>query len=276
MKRDNKETARILTLAIIGMLMVSVFFRLWRVFTPEEVPPTIALQEALDRASLERSLALLKTPLARWNDSDRAREPKVAEWLETQSRTVLPWEWSNEARTKDPQGYADTWVQTLQPFAESWDGRLKAVGKERQQAEGDLSDILRQLRCMTNSFQLAREKLSAGELPVVVTIARLQKGRFWGWNRRESFVAVSNDVQRLDLEDQMLASEHAFFSDETVRRNALATIERRRFCVQSRCDILKDALAKARSIPSLDEAAFNAVSENLMRILIETLNAVAD
>lgn len=105
MKKKVREIARTFGIVVLVMVVLPAFYRLWMVYDPPSPHDGGSLAEMLARAADDYPMRMLMTPLAQWSAADREKEPKIARWLESHAKTILPWEWSVAARQKDPEGY---------------------------------------------------------------------------------------------------------------------------------------------------------------------------
>lgn len=142
----------------------------------------------------------LVKPLAEWRPDETNAYPSVRAWLEARSRKILPWEWSDEAIAKSPDGYCALWAELawelqLKLMAREtvawWTGR-PAAGVEAAAAEDPLAEIAR-LRC-----DYEREAARGREDAASVTSARLREAE--GASAR-ALVRVLESVDRARVRD---------------------------------------------------------------------------
>ena len=226
MTKGAKDLLKTSCLALLLMLAIPAVFRAWMVFNPPPPRPAQLPNAPMDMAAIARNRAriLLRTPPARWTASDRQAEPAIFGWLSAQAKTVLPWEWSETARTKDPDGYARAW-RTL--FA-GQQKMLSDVGKDVHRRMDRLSSAIEMETFLhtyaTNQLMRLNAQFATNAYPATVKVETLTKGRFWGWNRRTSLhelpdaeaartlhVQLTSNVtalvrRRLDLEGQISAA----------------------------------------------------------------------
>lgn len=208
MEKTSRGFVRTLIIAFAVMMVVPVAYRVWTGFRPpqvRQVSPLDVLNAWMDE---ERPLRLLTLPLANWTEADRKDEPKLLGWLQAHAQTVLPWEWSAEARTKDVSGYLASWRDVLQAETKSMERSLKSLEKERRQISAEAERAWKLHGHVTNQMALAEAELTAKTLPTTLTVEDLSKGRFWGWNRRQRQVELRGEADRA-----------AFFADLAKQRD---------------------------------------------------------
>lgn len=175
----RRDVVRMVAVVVLIMAVPPLVYRVWTAYHPSETGGEQSFSGFLVKAVDARALALLKTPLAQWSAADRQDEPEIAAWLEACGQTVLPWEWTDEARRKDPAGYRKAWERAWSTVA---DGQADRMRHDH----------------LTN--QIAR--VASGEVihkPTSVSVERLTKGRFWGWNRHLETYVLTNELQRSEL-----------------------------------------------------------------------------
>ena len=207
MTQDTKSTWRVIVLAFLAMLALPVAYRIWIAFNPPAPRPAFSLSAQLAKASADRAAELLVTPLSAWTEADRAAEPQIAAWLEGHARTVLPWEWTDEARRKDPKNYIRAWTRVLDGLEGTLDDTESVIRKAQGLLVSALSDSRTLYAHCTNQLATLEVTLATNELPVTVAVERLTRGRFWGWNRRVEQVrlelAKDRDALLGGLSDQV-------------------------------------------------------------------------
>ena len=109
MKKETKELLRVLGVAFLLMMVVPLVYRVVIHFWPPEEKPRRTLEQFFEEAQMARCIKLLTTPAEKWSDDEVKMEPEIYAWLNEQGNEILPWEWTEEARRKDPKGYAKCW-----------------------------------------------------------------------------------------------------------------------------------------------------------------------
>ena len=197
MTEEKKSIVKMLCIAFVAMLALPLTYRAWVTFNPPAPSKTFSLAEFFDKATANRSLRLLKTPLDRWTKTDREAEPRIAAWLEAHSKIVLPWEWSSEARQKDPKGYRKAWKRLLGETESSLKDSIARIKKELKRIDRELL-INQTLHIhLTNQIAALERNLTTTPVPATVTVERLSKGRFWEWNVRKDQVHLEGETNRI-------------------------------------------------------------------------------
>lgn len=254
MRKETKELARLFVVVLIVMLTVPLAYRACIYFWPPAEKPHKTLTQIFKEAESERVSKLLTKPIAKWSDAEAKLEPEIYAWLKEQGNEILPWEWTDEARQKDPKEYARCWRRI-------WKNRKFHCEKLLEQHQKELKRLSRELQIFTvihthRTNQIARLRSIAATniFPCQVTLEHLEKGRFWGWNKRVEMVECKDA-------EAIVATTNSICSKE------LATAQ----------DEIKTTLALTDSVSSLKEKS--ALYEKLRTIcdqnnrLIETTSA---
>lgn len=197
MTEEKKSIIKMLCIAFATMLALPLTYRAWVTFNPPAPRETFSFTEFFDKTAANRSVRLIKTPIDRWTKTDRAAEPKIVAWLEAHSKIVLPWEWSSEARQKDPKGYRKAWKRLLGETESSLKDSIARIKKELKRIDRELL-INQTLHIhLTNQIAALERNLTTNPLPATVTVERLSKGRFWGWNVRKDQVHLEGETNRI-------------------------------------------------------------------------------
>ena len=154
---SGKELQNYVVPGIVGLVLMAGLGVLFRVLigpaagsAEETATPSVAeASETVTAAAVPERLdppeACLARPLSDWTAAEREAYPEIRAWLERQSRRVLPWEWSNEALTKDPAGYCrlwrDLWWELEARLLVSAAGRLWGTSNAVSSLAGD-ADLL--------------------------------------------------------------------------------------------------------------------------------------
>lgn len=214
MTEEKKGIVRMLAITFVVMLAIPLAYRVWITFNPPAPRERLSLAEFFDKATANRSVRLLKTPIDQWTKTDRAAEPKIAAWLEAHSKIVLPWEWSSEAQKKDPKGYRKAWEKLLDEAVSVLERSIKHKRKELKNLEREIWINRSLYSHLTNQFAKVEGVLATNPPPVTVTVEHLAKGRLWGWNRRLKQVRLESETNRIEFvsgitaETEELQKEH--------------------------------------------------------------------
>ena len=199
MTEEKKGILRMLVITFAVMLTIPLAYRVWITFNPPAPSERLSLAEFFDKATANRSIRLLKTPLDRWTKTDRAAEPKIAAWLEAHSKIVLPWEWSSEAQKKDPKGYRKAWKKLLDEVISELEHSVEITRKELKKLDREAGNNRTLHSHLTNQVARVECVLATNPPPATVVFERLTKGRLWGWNRRLEQVRLESETNRIEF-----------------------------------------------------------------------------
>ncbi len=222
MKKETKELVRTLGIALAVMMVVPLAYRVWIYIWPPGEKPHPTLAEFFNEAESAHSIKLLMKPIAKWSDDEAKLEPEIYAWLKDQGNEILPWEWTEEARRKDPKGYAKCWRRI-------WEERKSHCDKLFAEQQKEIKQLNREFHILTTIYthrtnQIARLHALAATnaFPCQVTLERLEKGRFWGWNKKVE-TAECKDLGSLTAATNSICSkELAAAQEETSGALALA------------------------------------------------------
>ena len=182
-KKETKDFVRIFAFVFIAMVVLPLAYRLWFLSRPPEPGSNPSPAQLFEKAMDARAVRLLTKPVGKWTDAEAKSEPEIHAWLKEQGNEILPWEWTEEARQKDPKGYAKCWRRI-------WRARRSYCEDLLEQHQGALKRIEREIGILTtihahrtNQVARLRTLAATNAFPCKVTIEHLEKGRFWGWNR---------------------------------------------------------------------------------------------
>lgn len=207
-KNDTKELVRTLGIALVVMMVVPLAYRVWIYIWPPEEKTHQTLTEFFKEAESARGIKLLTKPISKWSDDEAKLEPEIYAWLKDQGNEILPWEWTEEARRKDPKGYAKCWRRI-------WGARKSHCEKLLAERQKEIKQLNRELLVLTTihthrTNQIARLSALAATnaFPCQIMLERLEQGRFWGWNKKvetaeckdlESLTAATNSICSKEL-----------------------------------------------------------------------------
>jgi len=212
-----KEIAKMLLIGFAVMMALPLAYRLWLVCHPQPEAPSPSLSRYLDGLIEEGTVCLLQRPLSRWREEESKSEPKIHAWLKAHEKVVLPWEWTEEARRKDPDGYRALWAHLFRELQADDESRLKAEQKKLKELGRELWIAETVHAHRTN--QLARVSAAAvtNAFPMTLVCERLEKGWLWGWN-------VKTERREMQKREDLLASETGWIA---VERHQAQAEERR-------------------------------------------------
>lgn len=221
MKNETKEFVRLFGVALIVMMVVPFAYRVCIHFWPPDEKPRQTLAQFLKKAESERCTRLLAKPVVKWTDAEAKLEPEIYAWLKEQGNEILPWEWTEEARRKDPKGYAKCWRRI-------WRERKSHCERHLAEQQKEIKRLGRELQILTaihthRTNQIARlcSIAATNTFPCQVTIERLEKGRFWGWNKKIEVVDCKNSASIMADTNGICGKETVAAGDELMAIRAL-------------------------------------------------------
>ena len=265
MKKETKECIRVFGIALAVMIAAPLAYRLCIHIWPPKEKPHRSLEQFFKEAEAAHSLELLATPVAKWTEADTKAEPEIYAWLKEQGNEILPWEWTEEARRKDPKGYAKCWRRV-------WEGRKTHGGqivaknrKEIKRLERELRDLATIHAHRTNQIERLRRLSATNDFPCKVSVERLAKGRVWGWNKRVEVVECK-DAKEIAAATNSICSVEMSAADGEARNakalaDSLAMSKEKTAMLEKLCEICDNILMEDGSLH--DEALKRALVENL-------------
>ena len=210
MKKETKELLRVLGVAFMLMMVVPLVYRAAIYFWPPEEKPRRTLSQFFEEAQMTRCMKLLTTPVAKWSDDEAKSEPEIYAWLKEQGDEILPWEWTEEARRKDKKGYAKCWRRI-------WTDQLSRYVELHKESQKKLKRLEQQYLILTtihthrtNQIVRLRGIAATNSYPCQVSLERIEKGRFWGWNTHIQVIRCENA-------EQLVASAGGIIGDEVAK-----------------------------------------------------------
>ena len=220
MKKETKELMRLFGIAILVMVALPLVYRGYIYFWPPEEKPHQTLTQFLEEAQRERCMGLLTKPVGKWSDGEAKLEPEIYSWLKEQDNEILPWEWTEEARRKDPKGHAKCWQRIWKERTSHCERLLAEYQEETKRLDRELQIITTIHTHRTNQIARLRTIVSTNTFPCQVALERIEKGRFWGWNKRVEF-AGCKDLAALMAETNSVCSKEAATAQSEIK-SALA------------------------------------------------------
>ena len=84
MKKETKELVRLISIAVLVMLVVPLAYRFCVYFWPSDAQPRPTLEQFVKEAKSEHCMKLLAKPIAKWTDAEVKSEPEIYAWLKGQ------------------------------------------------------------------------------------------------------------------------------------------------------------------------------------------------
>ena len=216
MKKETRDTVLAVGGALFVMIAMPLSYRAWRHFHPQPEAPRMTIADFIEKTAEERAVRLLRTPLSKWTEADMKSEPRVHAWLEAHAKTILPWEWTDEARRKDSSGYLKLWAGLFAEQKSLQNRRLRVERAALKTSERDFLAAETVYAHRTNQIARLVEYAATNAFPMAVKVERLSKGIFWGWNtnasevrfgRREDFYGGAGEPGWLAKERKVAESD---------------------------------------------------------------------
>ena len=267
MKKETKELVRLISIAVLVMLVVPLAYRVCVYFWPSAAEPRPTIEQFVEEAKNEHCLKLLVKPIAKWTEKDVKSEPAIYAWLKGQGNEILPWDWTDEARRKDPKGYAKCWQRIWKERKSLCEKLLAKHHEERESRDRELQ-ILNTIHAhRTNQIVRLRALAATNAFPCQVAIERLEKGRFWGWNRKVETVACEDATAILAVTNSVCSEESATAQDEMRRvlalENAISSSKEKSALYGNLLEISDRSNGLIETGSSEDELLKKALVENL-------------
>lgn len=222
MKEKTREFARIFGVMLIVMVAVPLAYRVCVYLWPPEKKPRQTFTQLMEEDIIAGCVRRLTKPVGNWSEAEARLEPEIYAWLKGQGNEILPWEWTEEARRKDPKGYAKCWRRIW----EERESHCEKLIEEREEEIERLEDELRILTTVydhrTNQIARIRALASTNAFPCRVQLERIEKGRFWGWNKHVETVECGEAADVVAATNSVCSKEEAAAQDEGKRALALS------------------------------------------------------
>lgn len=269
MRPTAREIVRIVVVGFAVMLALPAAYRIWLAYHPAPERQRRTLSEYLEKSAAANEIRLLMTPLSGWSADEMKAKPLICGWLKAHERTVLPWEWTDEARRKDPEGYLKVWRRLFDERKSELEAALKTERKRHEKLVDEI-EVLETLHAQrTNQLSKIEAIAATNTYPMTLLVERLEKGRFWGWNRRSEFKTFETR-DAYDAPDRGWATEERKVSAAEVTR--LAEKSKDRLRSESRTATLESLLARTTELLDSLSAPPAASSDMLVRELLSLMN----
>ena len=266
-KKETKELVRTLGIALVVMMVVPLVYRVCIYFWPPEEKPHQTLTQFLKEAESAHCIQLLKKPISKWSDEEAKLEPEIYLWLKDQGNNILPWEWTEEARRKDPKGHAKCWRRIWNERASHCERLLAATQKEAKRLDRELQILTTIYTHRTNQIARLRNVVATNTFPCKVALERLEKGRFWGWNKRVEFVDCE-DLAALMAETNSVYSKEAAMAQSEIKSvlalsDSLSASKAKSDLFQKLCEACDQNKRLIENASAQDELLKKSLVENL-------------
>ena len=221
MKKETKELLRLLVAAFMVMMVIPLAYRVFIHFWPPEEKPHRTFVQCLEEAQRAGCIKLLTKPIAKWSDAEVKSEPEIYAWLKEQGNEILPWEWTGEARRKDPRRYAKCWHRIWKECKSRCERRLAEHQKEVKRLNGELQILTTIHTHRTNQIARLSALAATNTFPCQISMERLKKGRLWGWNKLVEVVECKDASAIMASTNSIYSKEVATAEDEIKGAKAL-------------------------------------------------------
>lgn len=270
MRPNAKEIVKIVFVGFAVMMAVPAAYRVWLMYHPQPERQRTSLSEYLEKSAAANEVRLLMTPLSDWTSGEAASKPRVHAWLLAHERTVLPWEWTDEARRKDPEGYLKLWRKLfeecrdeLKAKLEDEEGRLKALDREIE-----VMTVLYSHR--TNQLSRIAAVVATNSFPMTLSVERKRKGRLWGWNTRTEYVTFAGREDYDSSSRGWATAERREADDESARIEAKFAERRTSVARGEALDALrKRSVEVLKSLSDPPAASSDMLVRDLLALIVE-------
>jgi len=214
MKKETKESLRLFAVAFIVMMVVPLAYRVFVHFWPPEEKPHQTLAQFLEEAQRASGIKLLTKPIAKWSDAEMKLEPEIYAWLKEQGNEILPWEWTDEARRKDPEGYARCWHRIWKEQKSRCENLLEGLQEEIKRLDRELQIVSAIHTHRTNQIARLSALAATNTFPCQISVERLRKGRLWGWNKIVEVVECKDAAAIMTATNSICSNEVATAENE--------------------------------------------------------------
>ena len=269
MKKEAKELAGMFGAALLVVVVLALAYRVVvRLWPPEETQHQ-TLAQFLEEAQRASCVRLLVKPAANWSDAEVGLEPEIHAWLKEQGNEILPWEWTDEARRKDPKGYAKCWRRIWKERKSVCERMLSGQQKEIKQLDRELLILTTVYAHRTNQIVRLRAFAATNAFPCQVSVERLEKGRLWGWNKHVEVVECKAAAEIAAATNSICSQETAAAADEASRVAAmtasLASAKEKSALYENLCGICDKCsrIVEGDTLPEHNEILQNSLVEVL-------------
>lgn len=112
------------------MVTLPLLYRVWLHYHPQPAEQRTSLSDFLAKSAEACALQLIQTPLSKWTELDRKSEPSIHAWLVAHENVILPWEWTEEAKRKDPSGCSKMWHAIVKEQKRKLDKRIDSAQRQ--------------------------------------------------------------------------------------------------------------------------------------------------
>ena len=223
MKKETKELLKLFGIVFIVMLAIVLAYRVFVHFWPPEEKPRQTLVQFLEEAERANCMKLLAKPIVKWSDGEMKLEPEIYAWLKEQGDEMLPWEWTEKARRKDPKGFAKCWRRIWKDLESRCEILLAECRKESGSLDREIKILAAIHAHRTNQIERLRALAATNAFPCRISLERLEKGRLWGWNKNVEVVECKDAAEIAAAPDGICSREVATSKAEDRREKTLSS-----------------------------------------------------
>lgn len=275
------------TLAVCAAVMTVVPFaariamdRLSDGKTPSQQNASEKIQALLgdSRTPAERAMDLVRKPKSRWTKAEIESERPLYGWLETQSKTVLPWEWTQTAREKDAVGYGKVWIGLFEDTEDAFGDELKEVRRRLGKRRADVAEWEDLADGVSNQLERLQAALSTNGVPTSMTVETVRRGWLWGYSRskKTETLATADDLHRAVVAEsarlkdcrETLSGMRAEVSGDEKRENELEpALDKAAAAADELKDLVRSADFSARAVTAEFEEKYLRILVELVRLM---------
>ena len=263
------ELMRTLGIALAAIMAVPLAYRAYVYFWPPEEKPHQTLAEFLKEAESASCIKLLTKPISKWSAEEVKAEPEIHAWLKEQGDTILPWEWTEEARRKDSKGYAKCWRRIWEARRSHCEKLLAKQRKEIKRLNRERQVLVAIHTHRTNQIARLRAFAATNTFPCQVALERLEEGRFWGWNKKVEMVECKDAAAIFAVTNSICSREAATAHEEDKNilalANSMSSSEKELAVCEKMHEICNDNVRLIEDMSAQDEVLKKALVENLIQ-----------
>lgn len=265
MKKETKELVRLFGIAVAVMLAVALVYRICIYFWPPDKGSNQSLARFLEEVQSASCVQLITKPVGKWSDAEAQSEPDIYAWLKEQGNEILPWEWTEEARRKGQKGYAKCWRLIWDRRKSHCEKLLAYWRKEVRRLDRELLVVSTVHAHRTNQVDRLRAIAATNDFPCQVSLERLEKGRFWGWNKHLEMVECEDAAAAASICNRETATAQDEANRAWVLSDSLTVAKERSAWCGKLCEICDENRSQIKSGQLQSELMTKALIENLKR-----------
>lgn len=263
MKKETKELVRLFGIAVAVMLVVALVYRICVYFWPPDESRSQSLARFLEEVQSANCVYLITKPVGKWSDAEAQSEPDIYAWLKEQGNEILPWDWTEAARRKDPKGYAKCWRLIWDRRKSHCEKLLADWRKEVRRLDRELLIVSTVHAHRTNQVDRLRAIAATNAFPCQVSLERLERGRFWGWNKHLEMVECEEAAAAASICNRETATAQDEANRALELSDSLEVAKEKSAWCGKLCEICDENLSQVESGQLQDENLTKSLIENL-------------